>query len=117
MVIEAKGENPSQINGLADVQKALGQIIEHIDNPQGTNADILVPLAASNATLIYAIAVPYTQLYLNWCAARASQSVRKKLNLHWLFVERNGQVTTVGPLNHFPTALTIQTTQSSCGEG
>jgi Zn-finger nucleic acid-binding protein len=116
VVIEVKGENPSQINGLTDVQKALGQIIEHIDNPQGTNANILEPLAASETTFIYAIAAPYTHRYLKWCNERVSQSTRKKLNLHWLFVERNEQVTTVGPLNNFPTALTIQTTQSSCVE-
>lgn len=104
VVVEAKGENPSQINGLMDVQKALGQIIEHMDNPRGTNADILEPYAKLDATFIYAVAVPCTRRYLDWCNARVSQSTRKKLNLHWLFVERTGQVNPVDP-NHIVTEV------------
>jgi len=104
VVVEAKGEDPSQINGLASVQKALGQIVEHIDNPQGTNAGILESLVDPETTVIYAVAVPCTQRYLIWCSARISQSARKKLDLHWIFVERDGHMNIVDP-NHLITEV------------
>lgn len=107
VVIEAKGEDPSQINGLAGVQKALGQIVEHIDNPQGTNAGILESLVDSGTTFMYAVAVPCTQRYLTWCSARIGQSARQKLDLHWIFVERDGQVNIVDPYHLITEVISI----------